>query len=126
LSEVPRALNHNYVITFKSLPIIERGGLKRSLATACKNAGIPCDRNVQNGNTFHDIRRTVKTNMARARVSKAFRDKLLDHAPQGMDAHYMALDEDDLRQAMDLFTTWLDGQLIIVDQAVDHKGKRAS
>jgi integrase len=29
LSEVPRALNHNYVITFKGRQITERGGLKR-------------------------------------------------------------------------------------------------
>ena len=126
LSEVPRALNHGYVITFKGRPITERGGLKRSFATACKNAKIPCGRNVQNGITFHDIRRTVKTNMARAGVSKAFRDKLLGHAPQGMDAHYMALDEDDLRRAMDLYTAWLDGQLTNVDHSVDHQEKRVS
>lgn len=76
----------------------------------------------QNGIAFHNIRRTVKTNMARAGASMAYRDKLLGHAPQGMDARYMALDEDDLRQAMDLFTAWLDGQLT----TVDHQVKRAS
>lgn len=62
--------------------------------------------------------------MARAGVSKVFRDKLLGHAPQGMDAHYMALDEDDLRQAMDQYTKWLDAQ--IVDQTVDQKQKKVS
>lgn len=125
LNEVPRALN-GYAINYKGRPITEAGGLKRSFATACKNAGIPCGRSVLNGITFHDIRRTVTTNMARAGVSKVYRDKLLGHAPQGMDAHYMSLDENDLRQAMDQYTVWLDGQLTNVDQTVDQEEKMAS
>jgi integrase len=125
LNEVLRALN-GYVITYKGRPITEAGDLKRSFATACKNAGIPCGRGVQNGITFHDISRTVKTNLARAGVSKVYRDKLLGHAPQGMDAHYMALDENDLRRAMDQYTVWLDGQLTNVDQTVDQEEKKAS
>ena len=36
--------------------------------------------------------------------------------------HCMALDEDDLRQAMDSYTAWLDGQLITV--AIKKKGLR--
>ena len=125
LNEVPRALN-GFVITYEGQPIRGRNGLKRSFKTACKKAGIPCGRGVQNGITFHDLRRTVKTNLARAGVSKVYRDKLLGHAPQGMDAHYMALDEDDLRQAMDQYTAWLDGQLQSVDQTVDQKTKKVS
>jgi len=125
LDDVPRALN-GFVITFKGQPITQAGGLRRSFKTACKKAGIPFGRGVQNGITFHDIRGTVKTNMARAGVSKVFRDKLLGHALQGMDAHYMALDEDDLRRAMDQYTVWLDGQLTNVDQTVDQEEKKAS
>jgi integrase len=125
LNEIPRALN-GFVITYEGQPIRGRNGLKRSFKTACKNAGIPCGRGASNGITFHDLRRTVKTNLARAGVSKVYRDKLLGHAPQGMDAHYMALDEDDLRGAMDQYTAWLDNQLTSVDQTVDQEQERVS
>lgn len=75
--------------------------------------------------TFHDIRRTVKTNMVEAGVSKVHRDTILGHSMQGMDAHYMAPSEESLMRAMDRYTKWLDDQVASVDQSVDQKQKGA-
>jgi hypothetical protein len=76
---------------------------------------------------FHDIRRTVKTNMLSAGVDKAHRDVILGHSLQGMDVHYLAPTDDDLKRAMDKFTEWLDDQLDAasgnVEQTVDQKKK---
>jgi integrase len=116
---------NGYVITYKGQPIAQAGGFRRSFRAACKNAGIPCGRGKQDGITFHDIRRTVKSNMAKAKVSKVYRDTLLGHSLKGMDKHYMVPDEDDLRRSMDQYTQWLDGQLS-VDQTIDQKQKKVS
>lgn len=116
-----RALRHDFVITYKGEPIKQPGGLNRSFKTACKNAGIPFGRKTDNGITIHDIRRTVKTNMLIAGVDKVFRDTILGHSLQGMDAHYISLDDKALKHAMGRYTTWLDDQLKLqnVDQSVD-------
>ena len=111
LESLPRALHHDFVLTYKGQPIRDKGGLKRSFGTACKNAKIPCGRKVPNGITFHDIRRTVKTNMVNAGVDRVHRDVILGHSLQGMDAHYMAPSEEDLHRAMDRYTAWLDEEI---------------
>jgi len=124
LDGLPRALHHDFVITYRGKPIKQKDGYKRSFRTACKRAGIPCGRKNQDGVTFHDLRRTVKTNMASAGVDPAHRDTLFGHSLQGMDAHYIAPNEDTLTLAMEKYTDWLDGQiahaLANVDQNVDH------
>jgi integrase len=71
---------------------------------------------VGNGITFHDIRRTVKTNMLNAGVDKVYRDTILGHSLQGMDVHYMSPSEDDLHRAMEIYAAWLDAQI----QSVAH------
>jgi ornithine carbamoyltransferase len=73
------------------------------------------------GLIFHDLRRTVKTNMVNAGVDQVHRDIILGHSLHGMDVHYMAPSEDDLRRAMARYTEWLDSQLNLqsVDQNVD-------
>jgi integrase len=111
LTNLPRALHHDFVFTYNGNPIKDRGGLKRSFRTACKNAEIPCGRSTPNGITFHDIRRTVKTNMLNAGVDKVHRDVILGHSLEGMDVHYMAPTEEDLEVAMNQYTGWLDEQL---------------
>ena len=109
--KLPRAIRHDFVFTYKGEPIRERGGFKKSFKTACKKAEIPCGQKPPNGITFHDIRRTVKTNMLNAGVDKAYRDTILGHSLQGMEAHYIAPDEDSLKRAMGKYTKWLDRQL---------------
>ena len=89
----------------------EEGGIKKSFKTACKNAGIPHGRKTENGITFHDLRRTVKTNMLKAGLEKEYRDTILGHSLKGMDVHYLVLDEKTLTEAMNKFTKWIDGQL---------------
>lgn len=119
LGSLPRALHHDSVITYRGKPVDM--GLRKSMIAACKAAGIEFGMNKQGGLRFHDIRGTVKTNMLKAGIDKALRDKLLGHSLQGMDAFYLKFTDDDLRQAMDTYTKWLDQQVkkIKVDQSVD-------
>lgn len=116
---------HDFVFTFKGNPIKSPGGLRRSFATACRRAGIPFGENIENGLIFKDFRRSVKTNMVAAGVSKVYRDAILGHSLKGMDVHYIKPPEDALTQAMEKYTQWLDGQLesASVDQNVDQKRK---
>jgi integrase len=123
LDSVPRALNHPYVITYRGSPITQKDGLKKSFKTACKNAKILYGRKTENGIIFHDIRRTVKTNMLNAGIDKVHRDLILGHSLQGMDVHYMAPDDQTLKEAMDKYTRWIDDQIINVDQSVDQEEK---
>jgi integrase len=97
-----------FVFTYKGQPI---GDIRTALMTACKKAGIALGRKEENGITFHDIRRTVKTNMVSAGIFKEYRDTILGHSLQGMDLHYIVPSEDDLYQAMEKYTEWIDGEL---------------
>jgi integrase len=96
LADLPRAIHHDFVFTYRHEPIGNLGGIKKSFITACEKAGIIQGRNEAEGLIFHDIRRTVKTNMLSAGVDKVYRDTILGHSLQGMDVHYMAPSEDDL------------------------------
>ena len=111
LDALPYFLKHNFVFTYYGRPIKHKDSLKKSFQKACKNAGIPYGRKVPNGITFHDIRRSVKTNMLSAGVDKAFRDMILGHSQEGMDAHYLVSTDESLHKAMDKYTRWLDRQL---------------
>ena len=128
LKSIPRAINHDFVFTYRGNPIRSKNGLKNSFKSACKRAQISCGRNTPDGITFHDIRRTVKTNMLNAGVDKAHRDLILGHSLEGMDVHYIAPDEDTLTQAMEKYTRWLDDQiaqaLAFVDHLVDQVNKK--
>ncbi|UCF83345.1 MAG: site-specific integrase, partial [Desulfobacteraceae bacterium] len=121
LDNIPRALNHDFVFTYKGQPISHKDSLKKSFKTACDDAGIPHGTKTPNGITFHDIRRTVKTNMLTAGVDKAHRDMILGHSLEGMD--YLIPTEDSLKEAMDRYTKWLDGQLaeVLNDQEIEGK-----
>ena len=116
LSDLPRAIHHDFVLTYRHEPIVTTDGIKKSFISACGKAEIPYGQNVPDGVTFHDIRRTVKTNMLSAGVDKVYRDTILGHSLQGMDMHYMAPSIDDLHRAMTKYTEWLDAQI----QSVAH------
>jgi integrase len=120
LKNIPRAINHDFVFTYRGNPIRSKNGLKHSFKTACKHAKIPCGRNILDGIIFHDIRRTVKTNMLNSGVDKAHRDLILGHSLEGMDVHYIAPDEHTLKQAMEKYTKWLDEQIAHAVASVDH------
>ena len=115
-----RHIGHDFVFTYDGHPIQGPRGVTRSLKQACKKAGVSYGRGTADGMTMHDFRRTMKTNMARAGVGDVFRNVILGHAMQGMDVHYISLTDDDLRNAMDTYTAWLDREAANVDQTVDH------
>jgi integrase len=114
-----RHIDHHYVFTFRGKPITSAGGVKRALQGTFKRAEVPYGRNTPNGIIMHDFRRTVKTNMMKAKVNKVYRDMVLGHSMQGMDVHYIAPTDEDLKQAMAQYTQWLDDQIQNVDQSVD-------
>jgi integrase len=123
LAYLPRAIHHDFVLTYKNEPIVTPGGLKNSFITACGKAGIPYGQQVRKGITFHDIRRTVKTNMLSAGVDKVYRDTILGHSLTGMDAHYISPSEEDLHRAMGIYTIWLDAQIQNVAHSVAQVNK---
>jgi integrase len=123
LADLPRAIHHDYVLTYKNEPIVTAGGIKNSFISACGRAGIPYGQHLGNGITFHDIRRTVKTNMLSAGVDKVYRDTILGHSLQGMDVHYMSPSEDDLHRAMEIYAAWLDAQIQSVAHSVAQVNK---
>lgn len=114
--------HHDFVFTFGAKPLVGPGGVKGSLKGACKRAGVPYGRKTPNGIIMHDLRRSVKTNMTTAGVNKIYRDLILGHSLQGMDVHYISPSDEDLKQAMDQYTTWLDDQILNVDHSVDQAG----
>jgi integrase len=111
LADLPRAIHHGFMLTNKNDPIVIAGGIKNSFISACGKAGIPYGQHEPNGITFHDLRRTVKTNMLNAGVDKVHRDIILGHSLHGMDVHYMSPSEEDLHRAMSKYPAWLDAQM---------------
>jgi integrase len=89
------------------------------MKATCKRAGMPYGRKDPNGIILHDFRRTVKTDMVEAGIDKVYRDIILGHSLQGMDAHSVKPGEDVLRQAMARYTEWLDTQIAKSDQIGD-------
>ncbi len=102
---------------------MDKNGVKRALKGACESAGVPCGRK-NGGITFHDIRRTVKSNILRAGVDKAYRDMILGHSLVGMDVHYLVSDDTALHEAMGTYTKWLDAQLKAAEAKLKSKSKK--
>ena len=69
LDSLPRRL-HGYVITYKGKPLTGLAGVKGSMKTACEDAELPCGKKTDNGIVFHDLRRSAKTNMVKAGVTR--------------------------------------------------------
>jgi len=111
LDGVLRTLMHDFVFMYRGKPIIHKQGFKFILRNTCEKAEIPYGAKTPNGIIFHDFRRTVKTNMLNAGVDKVHRDLILGHSLKGMDVHYMAPNDDSLKEAMDKYTRWLDEQI---------------
>ena len=79
LKKLPNRLSisdkSNYIFQYKNNPISNiRTGLKKG----CEDAGIPYGRKIENGFTFHDLRRTAKTIARKAGVDKNIRMVILD------------------------------------------------
>lgn len=121
LDSLPRSILCDQVITYRGKSLNGKSSLKKQFPETCQKAGIAYGRKAANGVVFHDIRRTVKTNMLLAGVDRPHRDSILGHSLKGMDAHYIVPSDESLTNAMDRFTDWLDRELKLesVDQNVD-------
>jgi integrase len=124
LESLPRAIHHNRVFTYGSKPLNNR--IRRAFMSACERADIRYGLKVEGGVRFHDIRSTFKTNLLRAGVDKALRDTILGHSLKGMDAYYLNPSDEDLKEAIEKYTVWIDNQFSNVDQTVDQEGKSVS
>lgn len=112
----PRAL-HGYVVDYFGKRISHKDSLKNGFIGVCETAGVPYGRKVAGGLTFHDIRRTFKSNLLKAGVRKALRDAIVGHTLQGMDRNYLVITEGDLLEAMNQFTEWWERELEKVAEA---------
>jgi len=119
-------LHHDYIFTSRKEPITQRNGTSKAFKKVCNNAQLPCGRKVENGITFHDIRRTVKTNMLNAGLDKVYRDLILGHSLKGMDLHYISPTDDDLTREMEKYTAWIVEQFANVEYSVEYKEKGAN
>jgi integrase len=117
-SGLVRPIKDGYVLTYAGKKL---GHLKAALITACKNAGIPHGTKVKGGFVLKDLRSTFKTNMARAGVDRVYRDTIMGHSLEGMEAHYLNPSEEDLTEAMKKYTAWFDKEIASVDHFVDQK-----
>jgi integrase len=111
LDGLPRSLHHDFVFTNRGGSIPCKDTVTYGFKTACERAGIPYGRKAPDGTTFHDLRRTFKTNMLKAGIDKAYRDLILGHRSGDMDTHYLAPTDETLVEVMDRFTKWLDREM---------------
>lgn len=116
LSGLPRAHHKDYVFTYLGRPIGSKGILG-SFRTACSKAKVPYGRKTENGFTFHDIRRTVKTNMLASGMRKTYRDLIVGHALTGMDIHYIVPSDEQLTEAMAVYTKRIDAEIELINVA---------
>ncbi len=112
LEALPRTLPPNdFIITYRGKPLNGKSSLKKQFPETCQKAKIAHGRKTLGGITFHDIRRTVKTNMLNAGVDKVHRDLFLGHSLTGMDSHYIMPNDESLTSAMQRYTKWVDRQI---------------
>ena len=92
----------------------DNNSLKKQSPEICRKAAIHYGRKVEAGLTFHDIRRTFKTNMVTVGVDKVCRNVILGHRLTCIEAHYIVLTDEVLKKAMDQYTAWFDSRFQIV------------
>ncbi|HOO47101.1 MAG TPA: hypothetical protein PLM29_12770, partial [Deltaproteobacteria bacterium] len=72
------------------------------------------------GVRIHDMRGTWKLNAMEAGIDKVYRDRILGHSLTGIDKYYVEKRlknrEDLLTKAMDRYTTWLDEEIMKVQE----------
>lgn len=78
---------------------------KKAVIRVMARAGIPYGRNVPNGVTLHDLRRTLGSWQAKTGASLAIIGKSLNHKSQAATAIYARLDLDPVRESVERATS---------------------
>ena len=78
---------------------------KKAVIRVMARAGIPYGRNVQNGVTLHDLRRTLGSWQAKTGASLTIIGKSLNHKSQAATAIYARLDLDPVRESVERATS---------------------
>ena len=78
---------------------------RKAVERVMGQAGIPFGRNVPNGVTLHDLRRTLGSWQARSGASLAIIGKSLNHKSQAATAIYARLDLDPVRASVNVATS---------------------
>ena len=65
----------------------------------------------------------VKTHLLYAWVDKVRRDAIVGHSLKDMDAHYIVLSDESLREAMDRYTVWLDDKIDDAEKLLEERLK---
>ena len=101
---------------------------KKAVVRVMERAGIPYGRDVENGVTLHDLRRTLGSWQARTGASLAIIGKSLNHKSPQATAIYARLDLDPVRQAVNTATSAMleAGGLKDVAQVVTLPNKRGA
>lgn len=124
LDALPHAIHHDFVITYQGQPMNGKSSLKKNFPEVCERAGIPYGRETGGGITFHDLRRTFKTNLVQAGVIDVYRNAILGHTLKGMDVHYVVPVDEALTAAMEKYTKWFDDRFANVTQNVTQRGAK--
>jgi integrase len=73
--------------------------IDRALATLKQHDPTRYEGQFKDGWVLHDLRRTFKTGLAELGISSDIRDALVNHAPQGVEAHYNHAEHDAAKRA---------------------------
>jgi len=110
LDSLPKPIRRNLpVLTYRGKTISHK--VRKSFVTACREAKIPYGMKTPDGLVMRDTRRSVDTHMVAAGLQDPYRKTIVGHVLEGMDRHYVKPSEEDLKGAMDQYTSWLDAQI---------------
>lgn len=106
-----KAVEGDYVFPTKRTPYMKKGSLSRPVKAACDD--LPRRELKLAPFTPHDLRRTVETGMAAAKVPKEYRDRVLNHVDASVGGqHYNMHDYyDEKREALEKWDRRLQSML---------------
>ena len=95
-----------HVVLLKGKPVRD---IRTAIRDACKKAKIPYGRNAKKGFTFHDLRHTFNTFMRKEGIDRSVIMSIKGHSTKEMFRHYNTVDNEDTRQAMKEFESFVQG-----------------
>ena len=112
LKTVVRCTHHDFIFTNSERnPYYDKSSFRKPLGKICKDAEIPYGRKEENGCTFHDFRRTVKTNMVEAGVDQRYVDLIFGHTLPGISKRYVKPNLETLHKQMKYYSNWLENEI---------------